>query len=67
MKLKLNSANLKNHRLLKNLIFKLNFQESKLNFDNSRIIFDENVNITLTNTNFVSNIDNSFFRGRGNF
>jgi len=61
--LKFNSANLKNHRLLKNLMLKLNFQESKLNFDNSRIIFDENVNITLTNTNFVSNIDNSFFTG----
>ena len=50
--LKFNSANLKNHRLLKNLMFKLNFQESKLNFDNSTIIFDENVNITLTNTQF---------------
>ena len=61
--LKFNSANLKNHRLLKNLMLKLNFQESKLNFDNSKIIFDENVNITLTNTNFVSNIDNSFFAG----
>ena len=61
--LKLNSANLKNHRLLKNLMLKLNFKESKLNFDNSKIIFDENVNITLTNTNFISNIDNSFFTG----
>ena len=61
--LKLNSANLKNHRLLKNLILKLNFQESKLNFDNSTIIFDENVNITLTNTNFASKIEDSFFRG----
>ena len=44
--------NLKNHRLLKNLMVKLKFQESKLNFDNSKIIFDENVNITLTNTKF---------------
>ena len=61
--LKFNSANLKNHRLLKNLILKLNFKESKLNFDNSTIIFDENVNITLTNTNFVSKIEDSFFRG----
>ena len=61
--IKLNSANLKNHRLLKNLILKLNFQESKLNFDNSKIIFDKNVNITLRDTNFVSKIDNSFFTG----
>ena len=61
--IKLNSLNLKNHRLLKNLILKLKFKESKLNFDNSTITFDENVNVTLTNTNFVSNIDNSFFEG----
>ena len=61
--IKLNSANLKNHRLLKDLVLKLNFQESKLNFDNSEITFDENVNISLRNTNFVSNIDNSFFMG----
>ena len=45
----------------------LNFQESKLNFDNSTIIFDENVNITLTNTKFVSNINNSFFTWRVKF
>ena len=61
--IKLNSANLKNHRLFKNLVIKLNFQESNLNFDNSTIIFDENVNIELKNTNFISNIDNSFFVG----
>ena len=30
-------------------------------------IFDENVNITLTNTEFVSNINNPFFTGEVNF
>ena len=54
--IKLNSKKIKNHRLLKNLVVKLNFKESKLNFDNSKIIFDENVNITLTNTEFVNQI-----------
>ena len=66
-KMQLNSSYLKNHRLLRNLVLNLNFQESKLNFDNSEITFDENVNITLNNTEFVSNIDNPFFEGEVNF
>ena len=65
--IKINSNDLKNHRLLKDLVVNLNFKESKLNFDNSKIIFDENVNITLTNTEFVSNINNPFFTGEVNF
>ena len=36
-----NSNELTNHRLLKNLVVNLNFQESKLNFDNSIIINSE--------------------------
>ena len=60
---KLNSANLKNHRLFKNLVLNLNFKESKLNFDNSKVTFDENVFIELDNTEFVSNFENSFFKG----
>ena len=62
-KLNLNSNNLKNHRLLKNLVLNLNFQESKLNFDNSEITFNENVHIVLNNTEFISNNNNSFFKG----
>ena len=61
--IKLNSTNLKNHRLLKNLVLNLNFKESKLNFDNSKLTFDENVHIELNNTEFVSNFKNSFFTG----
>ena len=66
-KINLNSNNLQNHRLLKNLVLNLNFQESKLNFDNSEIIFDENVKIVFKNTEFSSNINNSFFKGEINF
>jgi len=65
--IKLNSTGLDNHRLLKDLALNLNFIESKLNFDNSKITFDENVNISLNNTEFVSNIDNSFFAGELKF
>ena len=65
--IKLNSTGLDNHRLLKDLALNLNFIESKLNFDNSKITFDENVNISLNNTEFVSNIDNSFFTGELKF
>ena len=61
--IKLNAADLDNHRLLKDLVLNLNFVQSKLNFDNSKITFDENVEITLNDTEFVSNIDNSFFAG----
>ena len=66
-KINLNSNNLKNHRLLKNLVLNLNFQESKLNFDNSEITFNENVHIVLNNTEFISNNNNSFFKGEINF
>jgi len=65
--IKLNSTGLDNHRLLKDLALNLNFIESKLNFDNSKITFDENVNISLNNTEFVSNVDNSFFAGELKF
>ena len=65
--IKLNSTSLDNHRLLKDLVLNLNFIESKLNFDNSEITFDDNVNITLNNTEFVSNVDNSFFAGELKF
>ena len=66
-KIKLNSKDIENHRLLKNLVLNLNFKESKLNFDNSEISFDENVYISLNNTEFVSNVDNPFFSGEINF
>ena len=65
--IKLNANGLDNHRLLKDFVLNLNFIESKLNFDNSRITFDENVNITLNNTEFVSNFENSFFAGELKF
>ena len=65
--IKLNSNDLTNHRFLKDLVVHLNFQESKLNFDNSTLVFGENVNITLTNTKFVSNINNPFFAGELKF
>ena len=65
--IELNSNGLDNHRLLKKFVLKLNFRESKLNFDNSNVTFDDNVNIFLDNTEFVSNIDNSFLAGELKF
>ena len=63
----LNSKNLENHRLLKDFLLNLNFQESNLNFDNSKLTFNENVYISLNNTEFVSNTNGTFFKGEINF
>ena len=63
----LNANDLKNHRLLKNFVLNLNFQESTLNFDNSKLTFDENVFMKLYNTELVSDYNNSFFTGEVNF
>ena len=65
--IELNSNGLDNHRLLKKLVLKINFRESKLNFDNSKVTFDENVDISLHKTEFVSNIDNPFLAGELKF
>jgi len=64
---RLHSDNLKNHRLLQDLVMNLNFKESKLDFDNSRITFDENVYISLKNTEFISNMNDFYFKGDLNF
>ena len=65
--IELNSNGLDNHRLLKKLVLKINFRESKLSFDDSEITFDENINISLSNTEFISNINNSYFAGELKF
>ncbi|AFS46980.1 hypothetical protein HIMB5_00002110 [alpha proteobacterium HIMB5] len=62
-KIEINSEKITNHRLLKNFIMQLTFDQSKFSFDQSKIIFDENVFIEITNSELVLNENEKYFSG----
>ena len=62
-KLELFSKNIKNHKLLKNLLICMSFEQNKLNFNKSNIIFDNNINIEVNNSEFVNTEKENYFFG----
>ena len=61
--IRLNSKKVSNHRLFKNLKLNLSFDQNKFTFDNSKILFDEEIEIELSNSEFVSNQNKNYFYG----
>ena len=66
-KLELKADKIKNHRLLKNFILCLNFNQKYFSFDNSELIFDDNVKINIKNSNYVIDNKENYFYGDLNF
>ena len=61
--IELKSEKIKNHRLLKNFIFNLSFDQRKFVFDDTKINFDDNVSIRVENSEFISNNKEKYFYG----
>ena len=66
-KIEINSDKISNHRLLKNFIFCLTFNQKRFSFDNTKLIFDNNVKIKVKDSEFISNKEKKYFSGELNF
>ena len=62
-KIEIKSKNIKNHRLLKDLILCLSFNQKNFNLDKSEINFDDNVLIKITESQYVANDKENYFSG----
>ena len=66
-KIELNSDKIKNHRLLRNLVLCISYDQKNFNFDKSKIIFDDNVEINITESKYTSDENGNFFSGKIDF
>lgn len=66
-KIEIKSKKIENHRLLKDLILCLSFNQQNLNFDKSEINFDDNVLINIDESQYVANNQENYFLGKINF
>ena len=66
-KFKLRSKNLTNHRLFKDLILCISYDQKNFNLNDTKLIFDDNVEINISESKYFTNENGNFFIGKINF